>query len=102
MPASCSKRLIHDLLRTKLGFQGLILTDDLEMGALRELGSIGEAAVRAVEAGHDGLLICSDLTLQRQTFETLQAAYQTGRLSVAALEQRVEQMRRFRERFSCT
>ena len=99
-PATFSKRVIHDLLRTEFGFRGLILSDDLEMGALRELGSIGEAAVRAVEAGHDVLLICSEMALQRQVFEALREAYRTGRLSVAALAQRAEQIRRFQTRFS--
>ncbi len=101
MPATFSKRLVQDLLRTEMGFQGLILSDDLEMGALRELCSIGEAAVRSVEAGHDVLLICLDVLLQRQVFDALCEAYRTGRLPVAALEQRVEQIQRFRGRFSC-
>ena len=99
-PATFSRRLIRELLRTELGFQGLILSDDLEMGALRELCPIGEAAVRALEAGHDVLLVCSDAALQRQVFEALHAAYRTGRVSVAELERRVEQIQRFRARFS--
>ncbi|MBI4353773.1 MAG: beta-N-acetylhexosaminidase [Candidatus Omnitrophica bacterium] len=102
LPATFSKRLIHELLRRELGFQGLILSDDLEMGALRGLCPIGEAAVRAVEAGHDMLLICSDVLRQRQAFDALCEEHRTGRLSVAALEQRVEQIRKSRKRFSCT
>lgn len=96
MPATFSKRLIHDLLRRELGFQGLILSDDLEMGALRELCDIGEAAVRAVEAGHDVLLICSDLALQRHVFEALCAAYESGRLSVTQLERSVARLETMR------
>lgn len=100
MPATFSRRLIHELLRTELRFQGLVVSDDLEMGALRELCSIGEAAVRAVEAGHDVLLICSDVSLQRQVFGALREAYRTGRLSVSALEQRVDWIHRVRAQFS--
>lgn len=92
MPATFSKRLVHELLRSELGFQGLLLSDDLEMGALRELCPIGEAAVRAVEAGHDVLLICSDPALQRQVFEALCAAYGAGRLSVTQLERSVARL----------
>lgn len=95
-PATFSRRLIHDLLRTEWGFQGLVLSDDLEMGALRELCSIGEAAVRAVEAGHDVLLVCADLQLQRQAFDTLCAAYRHGRLSLRELEGRVDRIARQR------
>ena len=97
-PATFSRRLIGELLRAELGFQGLVVSDDLEMGALRELCPIGEAAVRAVEAGHDVLLICSEVSCQRQVFEALREAYRTGRLSVSALEQRVEQIDRVRAR----
>ena len=91
-PATFSRRLMTELLRQELGFTGLALTDDLEMGALRELCPIGEAAVRAVEAGHDVLLICSDAALQRQVFEALCAAHRTGRLSRGVLEERAERI----------
>ena len=91
-PATFSSRLIQGLLRDELGFQGVILSDDLEMGALRELCSIGEAAVRAVAAGHDGVLICCGLAAQREGFESLRAAYREGRLSLEELERSVERM----------
>lgn len=96
-PATFSRRLIRDLLREELGFQGLILSDDLEMGALRQLVPIGEAAVRSVEAGHDVLLVCSDANAQREVFEALAAAYRSGRLSVDELESRVAQIERLRD-----
>lgn len=91
-PATFSRRLMHELLRTELGFQGLVVSDDLEMGALRELCAIGDAAVRTVEAGHDVLLICSDVSLQHQVFEVLCAAYESGRLSVTQLERSVARL----------
>ena len=86
LPATFSRRLIHELLRTRMGFRGLILTDDLEMGALRELGTMGEAAVRSTEAGHDLLLICSDLAAAQEAFQALRDAYRDGRLDRAELE----------------
>ena len=98
-PATWSGRLIRDLLRGELGFQGLVLTDDMEMGALRELASIGEAAVRAVEAGHDVVLVCSSLPAQREVFEALRTAYREGRLSVEALERRVAKITALRQQF---
>ncbi len=93
-PATFSSWLIRDLLRGELRFQGVVVSDDLEMGALRELCPIGEAAVRAVEAGHDVLLICSDLAAQRKVSEALRQAYRTGRLSTAALEQSLARLAR--------
>lgn len=57
-PATLSHIFLQKILRDKLGFTGLILSDDLEMGAMRECGSIGETAYRAIMAGCDMVLIC--------------------------------------------
>lgn len=97
LPATFSRRLIHDLLRTRMGFSGLILSDDLEMGALRTFGSVGEAAVRATEAGHDLLLVCSDLAAAEEVQTHLMRAYQTGRLPVTHPEAVMERIRRLWE-----
>ena len=80
-PATFSSNIIRSLLRAGMRFAGLILTDDLAMGAIREQWSVGPAAVRAVQAGHDLLLICSeDLALQKEAFASLRQAYHEGRL----------------------
>ena len=98
-PATFSPGLIRRLLRHRMGFQGAILTDDLQMGALRAFGSLGEAAIRATEAGHDLLLICSDLRAARATLVALRRAYQHGRLSDTDLEASVDRLQRLRQRF---
>jgi len=66
VPATFSHRIVTGLLRDALGFKGVILSDDLEMGALKNYGSIGECAVRAITAGHDMVLICSDPRAARE------------------------------------
>ncbi len=86
LPATFSPRLVSELLRQTFGFEGAILTDDLEMGALRSFGGMGDIAVRACEAGHDFLLICSDLAMQREAFAGLLEAASGGRLSPAAVQ----------------
>jgi beta-N-acetylhexosaminidase len=58
VPATFSRRLVGDWLRGELRFDGVIVSDDLEMGAVSETCPIGEAAVRAAAAGHDLLLVC--------------------------------------------
>ena len=95
-PATFSTRLMREMLRGELGFDGVTLSDDLEMGALRRLCNIGEAAVRAVDAGHDLVLVCSDLAAQRRVAEALQHAYQHGRLSTVELERRLARLARLR------
>jgi len=99
LPATFSAHLIRDVLRQTLGFAGLILTDDLEMGALRTCGTIGEACVRATEAGHDLLLICSDLAAAQASSDALHEAYQSGRLSIAELEEIVHRVELARQQF---
>ncbi len=59
-PATCSPRILRDLLRQRLRFRGTLLSDDLEMGAVAEIGGPAAAALAAVGAGVDGLLVCRD------------------------------------------
>jgi len=101
LPATFSRRLITDHLRQALRFEGVIMSDDLEMGALRGMGSIGEAAVRTAEAGHDLLLLCSDAGEQKEALAALRQAYgPEGRLPLRELEAAVERIKRFQKKFS--
>lgn len=100
VPATFSPQLIRQRLRAVMGFSGLILTDDLEMGALRTFGTVGEAALRAAEAGHDLLLICSgDLSAQEEACARLKRAYQEGRLDQAELTASAERVAHVRGEF---
>lgn len=58
-PATMSKALLQDLLRTKLGFRGLIISDDLEMRAIRDHFTPGDAVERSLRAGADSFLCCA-------------------------------------------
>ncbi len=58
-PATLSRRIATDLLRGELGFEGVLVSDDLEMRAIAATYGAGDAAVLAVEAGCDALLVCS-------------------------------------------
>jgi beta-N-acetylhexosaminidase len=68
-PATMAKRIATDLLRTELGFGGVLFSDDLEMKAI--LAPAGEAAVDAVAAGCDVLLVCSRADLASECHEAL-------------------------------
>ena len=99
LPATFSPRLIQGWLRQELGFPGLILSDDLEMGALRAFGSMGEAAIQAAAAGHDLLLICSRIAAWEEAFSALVAAYRSGRLDPQALAASAGRVAVVREKF---
>jgi beta-N-acetylhexosaminidase len=70
-PASLSPALVDGLLRSEMGFEGLAVTDDLEMGAVTRRLSVAEAAVMAVEAGCDALLVCESRDRQEEAVEAL-------------------------------
>lgn len=72
-PATLSSAWIDGVLRGELGFDGPVLTDDMEMGAIVNEGGIGDAAVRAVRAGVDGLLICHRLDRMQEAVTALRA-----------------------------
>ncbi len=59
-PATFSQGIATRLLRDEFCFEGMLVTDDLEMGGVTGYGSIGHAAVKAVEAGHDLILVCHE------------------------------------------
>jgi len=85
-PTTFSRRIMHDCLRTELEYKGVVSSDDLEMGAIRELCPMSEAAVQTAKAGHDLLLSCHDLVSQRQLYEALREAYRSKSLRVRDLE----------------
>lgn len=70
-PATLSAAVLTDLLRATLGFQGVIVSDDLEMKAIADRYSIEEVVTLGVEAGLDLFLICHSEDKQREAFETL-------------------------------
>jgi beta-N-acetylhexosaminidase len=98
VPATFSRRIVEDYLRGEVGFRGVIVSDDLEMGAIRELTTIGDAAIRATAAGHDLLLVCHTEGAQREAAEALVQAYRSGALPRASLESAAGRVRRLRER----
>ncbi|MGA8763530.1 MAG: glycoside hydrolase family 3 N-terminal domain-containing protein, partial [Candidatus Sulfotelmatobacter sp.] len=70
-PASLSKKWITDILRKRIGYRGLIASDDLEMGGVLSAASIGEAAVEFIRAGGDLCLICHRQDYIEQAHEAL-------------------------------
>jgi beta-N-acetylhexosaminidase len=98
VPATFSRLIVEDYLRGQLGYRGVIVSDDLEMGAVTEACPIGEAAVRTAAAGHDLLLVCHTEAAQRAAAASLVDAYRAGRLPRHALELSAARVRALRER----
>ena len=98
VPATFSRRIVHDYLRQEAKFSGVIISDDLEMGAIGETCPIGEATTRTAAAGHDLLLVCHTEPAQRAAAKALLEAYRSGALPMRDLEASVERIRRMRAR----
>ncbi|WP_353952326.1 glycoside hydrolase family 3 protein [Knoellia sp. S7-12] len=96
-PATLSRRALVDLLRTHLGFDGLILSDGMEMGAITRSMSLGEGCVRAVAAGVDSLCIGGGLAGEETVLEVADAlvdAVHDGRLDESRLAHAAQQVGR--------
>jgi beta-N-acetylhexosaminidase len=98
VPASASPFWIATVLRKQIGYRGLILTDDLEMGGILKFMPIEEAAVTAVRAGSDLLEICHSVELILRTFEALIAESERSAAFRKLLLQRATDVERKRAR----
>jgi len=99
LPASLSHVLTHDWLRNRLGFQGVIVTDALTMGALQDLGGSARLAVRAVRAGADLLLMAEK---PRAAARALVDLVNSGKISRHRVRQSVTRVERLRDRLGLT
>ena len=99
-PATLSRRVVTDLLRDELKFKGVILSDDLEMKAVASTYAVPSAALLAIAAGCDGILICSgDYATQSAALEALVYAVESQELPLTRVEDALERQRRAKERF---
>ena len=79
-PASLSHNIVTNLLRKELGYQHLVVTDDLEMGAIAKHCEIESAVVRAFVAGEDMMLICAHPEIIRRGYQSLLSVARAGKL----------------------
>ncbi|WP_246072918.1 beta-N-acetylhexosaminidase [Paenibacillus dokdonensis] len=88
-PASFSKKVITDLLRNELGFQGVVISDDMTMGAIEENYDIGKASVSAILAGGNIILVGHDYGKEKMAINALKNAVKDGTISEDVLNNRV-------------
>ena len=99
-PATLSSAVLGSWLRQDLGFKGVIVSDDLEMKAIADRMSVGTAAVKAIAAGCDGVLVCSgDVEVQANVLEALVHGVEQGEISFARLEEAKRRLRAAKARF---
>jgi beta-N-acetylhexosaminidase len=99
-PSTLSPRLVQALLREELKYEGVILSDDLEMKAVSARYAVPDAAVDAIRAGCDAVLVCSgDIDLQGRTLEALVRAVEAGTIPASRADDAFARLKRVKERF---
>jgi len=99
-PATLSRRVVTGVLREELRYDGVILSDDLEMKAVAADYAVPGAAVLAIEAGCDGVLICGgDCDIKAAALEALVHAVEEDRLGLSRVEDALRRQQRAKERF---
>ncbi len=91
-PSTLSKVLLQDILRKDMNFNGLIISDGMEMNAIKDYYGIGDGSVMALNAGCDILLLCHEYDQQKEAFDKVKEAVQKGIISRNTLEEKVERI----------
>lgn len=91
-PASFSKPIITGLLRQRLGFDGIVITDDLQMDGAKNIASPEKAAVLSLKAGSDMIMLTWSLTDQLKSISYVLNSYKSGELDMPSLNSKVKRI----------
>ena len=98
-PATFTKEIITTYLRKTLGFSGVVITDDLEMGAAVKSTGFKKSITAAVKAGADMLCVCHDTKRQKLAVQTLATAVRKGEIPVQRINESVERILSLKQQF---
>ena len=91
-PSSLSKTIITDWLRKDMGYNGVVVTDDMDMGALAKHYTFGDMAVQSILAGSDIMLVCHEYEHMQEDYNGLMKAVKDGRISKERLDESVKRI----------
>lgn len=98
IPATMSKEVITDLLREEIGFDGVVITDDLTMGAIADYG-VAEAANEAIKAGVDIVLVAFGHDQMIATINRIKESVETGEISEERIDESVLRILRLKDKY---
>jgi beta-N-acetylhexosaminidase len=98
-PATLSKEIIEGLLRRHLGYRGIVVTDDLEMGAVEQERGAAAQALAALEAGNDGLMFCGSEEKIREAHEAVLAAVRRREIDPRRISRALERTATVKRRY---
>ena len=96
LPASLSYEMITEKLRNEMGFDGVVITDSMEMGAIADYYTPAEAAILAVTAGNDIVLMPDDF---EEAYTGLLEAVRTGKISETRINESVLRILELKDRY---
>jgi beta-N-acetylhexosaminidase len=99
-PASMSKNIITNILRNDMKYNGIVITDDMTMGAILNKYDIGEAAVRSVNAGSDIILVCHDYNKEIRVITSLKAAVENGTIPQDTVDRSVYNILKLKQKYN--
>jgi beta-N-acetylhexosaminidase len=99
-PASISERIITDVLREQLGYEGIIITDDMTMKAILNNLEIGESAVSAVKAGNDIVLVAHNYANVKKTVDAILKAIEDGEITEQRIDESVKRILSIKKKYN--
>lgn len=99
-PSSMSEKVIKGILREQLKFDGVVITDDMEMGAIADNYGIEKAALQSVKAGNDLLLICHDYNKQIAAFTAIEKAVENNTIDINQINDSVYRILKLKHKYN--
>lgn len=100
LPCTMSHTMLNDLLKDKMGFEGLVLTDCLEMDAIKKYYGTAKGALAAIRAGANILCISHTAALVKETVELVEQAVLSGELSESIIDASVRKILRYKAKYA--
>ena len=99
IPATMSKKILTDLLRKEMGFEGLILTDCLEMQAIKKFYGVEEGALAALKAGADIIMISHTPSYFHKVISRIEAAINDGSIVAESIKESAERILSYKDKY---
>ena len=99
-PATLSKTIITDILRKDMNYNGVVVTDDMTMGAIINNYDIGEAAVKSINAGVDIVMVCHQYENVTKVIDAIKEAVNNGTITEERLDKSVERILKLKDKYN--
>ena len=99
-PATLSKTIITDILRKDMNYNGVVVTDDMTMGAIINNYDIGEAAVKSINAGVDIVMVCHQYDNVIKVIDSIKEAVKNGTITEERLDKSVERILKLKDKYN--